>query len=608
MKKIISAAVLITGAFLAGCQKTPTNVGPTNEYASNSYPTSTDQLNSVLAAAYSEMRDPSMFGFELLPKAISNATHEADAGGYEAGDPSWQEMGSTSFTVANTHVANAWTAFYLGVKNCNATLDAATFFLANYAKPTDTATVRLIEGQAYCLRGYYYMWLETLFGEDNVPNPTGTDTMGVVIFTHLPTTLAQTQQARASIKTTWALIMSDLNTAAQKLNGQKWSGNDLGRVDSWTALGLLGKAQVYTKDYADAKTTLANVINNSGKLLMDYQTYQNSFIGIPSAKHNVESLFEINIDSVSNGDYGVYGNNPNSTSIMGLIWPPWALGSDGTEGSAFNLGYGNENVHERNIKRFGYNLGYYTLVDNPNFDNSQPPSQSNPARIMDPAYKTAALAARTNLTVDPRLWINTLQPWCDSIMPDGKTWYPVCRPTYAQGATQFGFSWRKYAPVFNNINNLGPSDVSDIYLLRLAEVYLLYAEACMNSGDNQDALTYINMVHRRAYGLPINQSSSVDYASLSSPTPAAVAGDPVLGNNPLYYENWAETWGEGQWWNDICRWHLGASEAAFFGYSSNDNGGNSALTFPDASYCWPIPLSELNTNPAIAGQQNPGYN
>lgn len=64
MKKIISAAVLITGAFLAGCQKTPTNVGPTNEYASNSYPTSTDQLNSVLAAAYSEMRDPSMFGFE----------------------------------------------------------------------------------------------------------------------------------------------------------------------------------------------------------------------------------------------------------------------------------------------------------------------------------------------------------------------------------------------------------------------------------------------------------------------------------------------------------------------------------------------------------------
>ena len=128
------------------------------------------------------------------------------------------------------------------------------------------------------------------------------------------------------------------------------------------------------------------------------------------------------------------------------------------------------------------------------------------------------------------------------------------------------WSFRKYAPIFCNVNDVpgGQADGANIYLLRLADVYLLYAEACINTSDNTDGLNYLNMVKRRAYGYPVNSPSAVDYASVTGATPAAAAGDPVLGNNPLYYERWAELFNEGTWWTDICRWHLGASEAAYY--------------------------------------------
>jgi len=81
----------------------------------------------------------------------------------------------------------------------------------------------------------------------------------------------------------------------------------------------------------------------------------------------------------------------------------------------------------------------------------------------------------------------------------------------------------------------------------------------------------------------------------------------VLGNNPLYYERWAELFNEGHWWFDLCRWKLGASEAAFYGAALNMHSG--PLGFPDKSYAWPIPLNEINSNNKITtADQNPGYN
>jgi hypothetical protein len=611
MYKKIASLLLPVVLLATGCSKDPGQVVPTNLYSTGNYPNTIDGLNSVLATGYSAMRDANMFGFNFLPKAMANCTHAADDAGFDAG---WSEMCKTNFTTANSYAQGVWAVCYAGIKNCNSVLAAADNYAAKYAQPTDGNSVNLIRGQALCLRGYYYIWLETLFGQDYVPG--GSGTLGVPIDTVLATSLASSQVGRASMKDVWAQMESDLQRAANLLHGQVWTGNDIGRASEWAAKGLLGKAYVYSKDYASAKTVLLDVITNSGKSLMPYAKYRNAFIGISANEFNEESLFELNIDYSAQGNYGVYGPAPNSTSINGLIWSPFVLGTDGAETDAIALGYGNEVVHDKNIARFGFPLGYYSLVANPGYDASKKASPSNPVLIMDPAYKTASLAVRTAQTADPRLFVNCLQPWVDSAINTPAPGYvpgtipaagfvPVSRPSGPTKANTYQWSFRKYAPIFSNVNNVpgGQADGANIYLLRLADVYLLYAEAAINTSDPATGLEYLNKVKRRAYGLPVNAPSAVDYASLTSATPAATAGDPVLGNNPLYYERWAELFNEGHWWIDVCRWHLGASEASFFG----SNLATSALSFPDKSYTWPIPLQEINANAKIAAQQNPGY-
>jgi starch-binding outer membrane protein, SusD/RagB family len=600
MKNKIILAILVM-VLAAGCVKDPSLVSPTDAYSTNNYPASINDLQSVLAPCYSNLRDPGLFGFHFLPKAVSNSEHAVNSA-YN-GDPGWNEMANTNLSVTNQYAFEAWQVLFTGVKNCNVLLAGADLFMAKYGKPEDKPAVDYIRGQAYFLRAYYYFELECLYGESYITTAGGGDKMGVPLFDGLPGSLDSTQKPRSTTRQTWDMIINDLKQSASLLAGKVWSGDDKGRVSEWAAKGLLGKAYVFTQDWPNAKTTLLDVIQHSGKSLMPYAKYRDAFIGISANEFNEESLFELNIDEDSKGNYGVYGDNANSTSINGLIWPPWALGNDGTEGASNPLGYGNEILHDKNVLRFGFNIGTYTLVNNPNYAGD-PATYTNPKMIMNPAYKTQSLQVRTNKTCDPRLFVNALQPWVDSVKFDGQHWFPVSKPNFFAGQVdKYGWSVRKYSPTFNNINNTGPADAWNLYLLRMADVYLLYAEAAKGSNDNATALEYLNKVKRRAYSYPVDAPSPVDYASLNSATSAA--GDPVLGNNPLYYERWAELFNEGQWWFDVCRWRIGKSEATYYGTALNVNG---PFQWSDnKSYSWPIPLNELNSNAKIAGQQNPGY-
>src|SRR5690606_19809885 len=139
-----------------------------------------------------------------------------------------------------------------------------------------------------------------------------------------------------------------------------------------------------------------------------------------------------------------------------------------------------------------------------------------PSQVIDSQYVVSSLEFRTNKTVDPRLYVNTLQPWVDSVSdfyglsnsngrrnPNGRV--PVARNYYiginvADPTKYHGWAFKKYQTIDNSINAYNECDGSNIYILRLADIYLLFAEAQMNLGNNTVALEYINKVHRRAYG------------------------------------------------------------------------------------------------------------
>jgi starch-binding outer membrane protein, SusD/RagB family len=429
----------------------------------------------------------------------------------------------------------------------------------------------------------------------------------VPIITAVPNSLDSTQLPRATVSQSWAFIISELQQAATLLHGKVWDAADQGRATEWAAKALLGKAYVFTQDWADAKTTLLDVINNSGKALMPFNKYDSAFIGIAANEFNEESLFEINVERDPTAGYGVFANNINLTTAEGLPLGPGILGDDGYVKDDYCMGYGNEYIHDRNLARFGYTYAKPALVANAAFNPNNPPGMQNSDSTVTPLFRSQNLALRTSGAVDPRLWVNALQPWIDSVSNDGgQTWRPEVGypniPPLGVVDNYYGWSFRKYNTFTTNIFNVQAADGANIYILRLADVFLLYAEACLNTADNTDALEYINKVHRRAYNYPYNAPSPVDYSSLSGSTPAAVGGDPVLGNNPLYYERWAELMGEGDWWFDVCRWQIGTSEAAWYRLSL----AAGAINFdPKKSYVLPIPITEMQAN--VKAVQNAGY-
>jgi hypothetical protein len=603
MFKKISILFLLIAVLALSCTKDPTFVARNDAYNSNVFPTDTTQLFSVLIPAYASLRGGYLFGFEYRSHDLDGSDHIGDLN-YN-GDVHWISVTQNDMNSGNNYAHDVWQALYQGVQQTNTFFDRASFFELKYAKPEDLVSVNYMKGEAHFLRALYYFYLECFFGEAYITGGKGGDQLGVPLFSKTPQTLDSTQVARSTVRETWDFIINDLNQAVTLLNGVQWPTYFEGRANAWSAKALLGKVYVYTQDWTNAISVLQDVINNSGKTLMTYDKYMHAFGGDPANEFNEESLFELNSDP-NETCYGVFCGDNSITTSEALPFGPTVIGDDGTQRNSSGTGYNNIAFHDRNLPRFGFNLPPQTLVKNPAYDPD--PSKvgpNNPDSILDPNYMAASLDLRAKQKTDPRLYLNALQPWIDSVGVNdyGTPYNPrvVVRYTGLDN-TYYGWSFHKYAQVDFNIFSTHAAASANVYILRMADMYLLYAEALAATGDNTNALEYLNKVKRRAYNRPINAASTIDYQSLTDNTSAAAAGDPVLGNNPLYYERWAELMNEANWWFDLCRWRIGDSEAAW--YQKTFAGG--AIRWNNAkSYVWPIPENEMANNKKMI--QNPNY-
>ncbi len=589
MKRFIVLAIVFI-SFVTSCTNDD-NISDPGSYNAGNFPATMAQLESVLTGVYSQQRANELFGFEYLTKMIFSLDHTADLGFTEF--PQWNEMQTNNVSVSNSYAEGAWGALYTGVQRSSTFLAATENYRAKYMKEGEEGAVNLMEGEARFLRAFYYFHLISLYGETFIVDGVGGDAKGVPI---IPTvsTINDTQIARSTVREVWDYIIADLTKSVELLEGQTWTGNNIARVSGLAAKGLLGKAYVFTEDWANAKVILKDVIDNSGKTLVPFDTYKNIFNG--QNEFSQESIYEINVERDLTSGFATF-TGPNITTAAGLIYAPTIMQDNGSAGA---FGFGNIFLHDKNLERFGFQLPIPTLVDNPDFDSDEEVGIDNLEMVIDPDYFDASSKLRIDKAVDPRLYVSALEPWVDELN-DGTRDRLVLK--YKEIASNLqplyhGWSLRKMATIEGVLWNFKATDDSNIYFLRLADIYLLYAEACLETGDNTNALEYINKVKRRAYNFPVNSSSSVDYATLTSPTKAT---DASLANNPLRYERWAELFGEGQWWFDVCRWKIGDKEAAFY---ANTIPGE--IQWSDAkSYKLPIPTAEINTNTKIT--QSSGY-
>ncbi len=160
-------------------------------------------------------------------------------------------------------------------------------------------------------------------------------------------------------------------------------------------------------------------------------------------------------------------------------------------------------------------------------------------------------------------------------------------------ASQTVFS-NGYVPIkFKNVSSTGapgsdPTFVDTDYpMFRLADVYLMYAEAAVRGGgDLGKALEYVNLVRARAF----------------NSAPAGLIAAAALTPDFLLKERGRELYWEGTRRTDLIRYKLFTGSAYLWPWK----GGVAAGTgVPEYRNLFPLPTADLGVNPNLA--QNPGY-
>lgn len=337
----------------------------------------------------------------------------------------------------------------------------------------------------------------------------------IVLYTKPLTSSELYTQKQVPAAQVYAQVEADLNAAIPNLPATVPSSEN-GRVTQGAAKALLGKVLLYEKKWAAAVTEFADVNGptpGGTTPIYGYKLMANfGDIFSPSKKFNSESIFEIQRTGAQNYSWG--GWNTFKSNVYTQM-----VGPRGWSGVIYWGGW-------------GFNPVTKGLAD---FMHSDP-------RYGYTMYNLDSLAAATNNHYDPS-YQNT------------------------------GYFIQKYAPLLKYKAATGTAELNfpnDYIEIRLADTYLMEAEALVQAGSNA----------ARAQALLDAVRARVGLASIPA----------TLQN--IYDERRRELATEGHRYFDVIRWGIADQALASKHFQK---GKNEVL---------PIPLKDLSNTQLV---QNPGY-
>lgn len=371
--------------------------------------------------------------------------------------------------------------------------------------PMDAAKKTRFTAEAKALRALYYFNLVRMF--KNIP---------LILEPIDPTVMYDVTQAKPA--DVYAQIEADLLSAMNNLPTTIPS-SESGRLSKGAAQALLGKVYLYDGKKTEAAAQLAAVNGTPGgtsqygyRLLANY-----SDLWVHNNKFNTESIIECTHTSLGNSYWGIWGSGKDEGNTVNVMVGP--------------RGYVKKNSNAPELPA-GWSFNTWTQ-DFYDFIKTDPRFAST---VLDlKAMKTAGTA------------------------------------DYTPGYKDTGYFLNKFTPRQSDVSTgLGDSSLNfyqDSYVIRLADTYLLEAEALGGTGARAQAL--LDAVRARV-GL-----SSV-----------------AVSMQAIKDERRRELAGEGHRFFDLVRWGDAASVLASRGFKANKN------------EVFPIPHSELQNTKLV---QNPGY-
>lgn len=461
-----------------------------------------------------------------------------------------------------------WAEFYRGINQANAVINRSTTLDINEA----LKTARLAEVRF--LRAFFYFMLTSHYGDVHL---TLEETEGIEI-----------EANRTNIEEVYnQAIIPDLEFAIANLPE---SQSDFGRATKPAAEFLLGKVLLRRShrvndnaDAARAETLFSNVINNYGfALLPDFADLWT----IGNEEHS-EIIWTIQ-NSKSQVDEGIDGEGHRGHLYFLFEY-------DVRPGMTRDVNNG------RPWKRFrptDFTLSLWDLEVDARYDKSYKHAWiSNNAGTI-PKWTAADQAAGYGTEGDPKFTVGDTA--LRIIHPDRSDEWPAeriarTRYTVYTQASDYCFSCVNHLRIFPSMNKWiddtrpdrqKTQGQRDFLLMRLADAYLLRAEARLLQGDTDGASNDINVVRER--GAWPGQEAAMRIS------PADVDLDFILD------ERARELIGEGHRWMDLTRTKKLVERVRLH----NPVGGPNIQDFHTVR---PIPQDQIDRTQG-GYPQNPGYN
>jgi len=460
-------------------------------------------------------------------------------------DPVYHVFLLYTFDASNIFIAEYWERCYAGINRANFVIENEEKI--NRIPEGMMSQVRKSKflGEARFLRALYYFLLVTRFGD--VP----------LIIENQEGKIGLPRSPKALV---WSQIEKDLSFAAESCLPKNIE--EKGRATSGAAWALLGKAHLFQaneskdqNDFVAARNAFLKVINDHGNYDLEAR-YDNNFE--EETEHGPESVFEVEFNpALGTGDLwsSDNGSGLNECTLRGV------------EYGCFN--WYNAYPFQDLVEEFE------TVADNGVKDDP---------RLRYCIYQTGDLYNNAKDTAV--LYSDTISYWVDNVQ---------------HNEIRFQYGWKKYQNYYKQKSESFYSGINT-RVIRLADVLLMMAEVENELGNIPDAIRYLNIIRNRADVMMPNYN-----------TPAMNNIYPVSDQQQLRkaieHERKIELCNEQVRINDLIRWRRLEAFIREEAITHLPLYMKGMLSFdPARNYLWPIPQSEINSNPAITqADQNPGY-
>lgn len=501
------------------------------------------------------------------------------------------------------HVSTLWSNFYRAIRS-------SSTFIQNIDKCQDCPpeiTNRLV-AEARVLRAYFYYNLVRLYGpvllmgDEPIAPDANLDELGL---------------RRNTLEECVNYIVSELDAGGAALEGEAFKGDRAGRMSTPFALAIKEKILLfYASPLFNGNSDYADLTNEEGLPLIPQSNDVNKWkLAADAAKEfidtyvpNTYDLYKVYDD---NGDYNPYLSTRNvmyeDYNIEMIYARPRGGISYHYDVTPYHLGYPTEvrgagglSVTQEMVD--AYFMANGRSIDDPEsgyvtegFSDFQAPFDFE-SRSTFNQWVGREPRFYVGVTYNNSLWLN--RNFGDVITT---TWYAGNSGRQA-GSNDYpptGYIVRKNVPPQDWRNS-----ARSVPMIRLAEIYLDYAEA-LNEYDpgNADILYYLNLIRERA-GIPTYGSDAL----------AAPGGQDAI-REAIRKERRVELAFESVRYFDARRWKI--AEDAFDGpfHAMDINAREEAdfynnivfeeRIFDKRHYLWPIPQDELNSNTSL--KQNTGW-